>query len=196
MTDTKITNKKPSRRAGRRSTDAVVTPTVIGLAEIVAAGENGIYTTPAIHQTLIEQGLVEVNPELTNEAGEIATRATPEGIKKMSKNTVEVAGFEIEEGVEMPTRSRAGRKTAYPFDVLNVGQSFFVANTEDKPDAVKSMASTVSSANNRYSVPSEDGATRINRKGEEVPVMVQTRRFECRPADKDGEQGARVWRVM
>ncbi|WEM33650.1 hypothetical protein PSAKC1_00009 [Pseudomonas phage PSA-KC1] len=60
---------------------------VIGLAEIVAAGPNGLYTSPAVHGPLIEAGMVEINPAVTNEAGEIATRATQKGIDEMNQNT-------------------------------------------------------------------------------------------------------------
>ena len=43
--------------------------TVIGLAEIVAAGANGLFTPAAVHGPLVEAGLVEINPAMVNEAG-------------------------------------------------------------------------------------------------------------------------------
>lgn len=176
---------------------------VIGLAEIVAAGPNGLYTSPAVHGPLIEAGMVEINPAVTNEAGEIATRATQKGIDEMNRNTETgtaaasapvATSFAIEDNVPMPTGSGRGRGrggNVYPFDALEVGQSFFVPNSEDKPNAAKSLASTVSSATARFAVPSEDGATKTNKKGETVPVMVETRKFVVRSV----EGGARVWRT-
>ena len=78
----------------------------------------------------------------------------------------------------------------YPFDALNVRQSFFVPNTEDKPNAAKSLASTVSSATARYAEVVE-GQFKTNKKGEQVPVTRETRKFVVRSV----EGGARVWRT-
>lgn len=177
------------------------TALVIGLAEIVAAGPNGLYTSPTVHGPLVEAGMVEINPAVINEAGEIATRATQKGIDEMTQTTetgtaaasTKVdASFAIEDNVPMPTGNSRGRGgNVYPFEALEVGQSFFVPNSEDKPNAAKSIASTVSSATSRFAVPSEDGATKTNKKGETVPVMVETRKFVVRSV----EGGARVWRT-
>lgn len=188
--------------ATKKSTAKKTAAPVIGIAEIVAAGANGLYTAPAIHGPLVEAGLVEINPGMTNEAGEIATRATQKGIDSMNQNTETAApaatsapvasSFTIEDNVPMPTASGRGRGgNTYPFDALNVGQSFFVPNSEEKPNAAKSLASTVSSATARYAVESADGATKVNKKGETVPVMVETRKFVVRAV----EGGARVWRT-
>lgn len=177
------------------------TAMVIGLAEIVAAGPNGMYTSPTVHGPLIEAGMVEINPAVINEAGEIATRATQKGIDEMTQTTETgtaaasakvAASFTIEDNVPMPTGNSRGRGgNVYPFEALEVGQSFFVPNSEDKPNAAKSLASTVSSATARFAVPSEDGATKTNKKGETIPVMVETRKFVVRSV----EGGARVWRT-
>lgn len=178
---------------------------VIGLAEIVAAGPNGLYTSPAVHGPLVEAGMVEINPAMTNEAGEIATRATQKGIEEMNQNTETgtaaasapvATSFAIEDNVPMPTGSGRGRGgNVYPFDALEVGQSFFVPNSEEKPNAAKSLASTVSSATARYAVPAADGSTKTNKKGEVVPVMVETRKFVVRSVEENGVKGARVWRT-
>lgn len=191
--------------------------TVIVLAEIVAAGANGIYTSPEVHTPLVEQGLVEINPAMVNEAGEIATRATQAGIESLDSGAIVVDNatseansetaetgktekvktmFRIEDNVPVPAISGRGRGgNVYPFEVLAVGQSFFVANSESKPNAAKSLASTVSSATARYAVPAEDGSTKTNKKGETVPVMVETRKFVVRSVEEDGVKGARVWRT-
>ena len=104
--------------------------------------------------------------------------------------------LQIEDNVPVPAISGRGRGcNVYPFDRLAVGQSFFVANDESKPNAAKSLASTVSSAAARYAVPAEDGSTKTNKKGEVVPVMVKTRMFVVRRVEEDGVKGARVWRT-
>ena len=190
-----------------------VTATVITLAEIVAAGANGLFTPAVVHGPLVEAGLVEINPAMVNEAGEIATRATQEGIESLDGAAIVVDNatteansetaatgktekvksmFQIENDVPVPAISGRGRGgNVYPFDQLEVGQSFFVANSESKPNAAKSLASTVSSATARYAVPAEDGSTKTNKKGEVVPVLVETRKFVVRSV----EGGARVWRT-
>ena len=191
--------------------------TVITLAEIVAAGADGLFTPAAVHGPLVEDGLVEINPAMVNEAGEIATRATQACIESLDsgalvldKATTEANSaiaetgktekvktmLQIENDVPVPAISGRGRGVkVYPFDQLAVGQSFFVANDESKPNAAKSLASTVSSATARYAVPAEDGSTKTNKKGEVVPVMVKTRKFVVRRAEEDGVKGARVWRT-
>lgn len=208
------TSKSAGKKAGRRAANPVI---VIGMAEIVAAGANGIYTSPEVHLPLVEAGLVEINPAMTNKAGEVATRATQKGIESLDNSngsgenaTSEATSetrrnaetekvktmFQIEDGVPVPAISGRGRGgTTYPFEQLAVGQSFFVPNTEDKPNAAKSLASTVSSATARYAVPAEDGSTKTNKKGEVVPVMVETRKFVVRSVEENGVKGARVWRT-
>ena len=190
--------------------------TVIGLAEIVAAGANGLFTPAAVHGPLVEAGLVEINPAMVNEAGEIATRATQADIKSLDSGAIVVDNataetaetaetgktekvksmFKIENEVPVPAISGRGRGgNVYPFGQLAVGQSFFVPNSESKPNAAKSLASTVSSATARYAVPAEDGGTKTNKKGEVVPVLVETRKFVVRSVEEDGVKGARVWRT-
>lgn len=203
------------KSAGKKP--AATVALVIGLAEIVAAGANGIYTAPAVHGPLVEAGLVEINPAMTNENGEVATRATQKGIESLDSAatvadnatsetqtaTAEIGTtqkaktmFKIENSIPVPTISGRGRGgNVYPFDQLEAGQSFFVANSEDKPNAAKSLASTVSSATARYAVPAEDGSTKTNKKGEVVPVMVETRKFVVRSVEENGVKGARVWRT-
>lgn len=190
-----------TKKSAKNTAAASNTAPVIGLAEIVAAGANGMYTSPDVHASLVEAGLVEINPGMTNEAGEIATRATQKGIDSMNTatNTGTAApasapvasSFAIEDNVPMPTTSGRGRGgNVYPFDALAVGQSFFVPNTEDKPNAAKSLASTVSSATARYAEVVE-GQFKTNKKGEQVPVTRETRKFVVRSV----EGGARVWRT-
>jgi hypothetical protein len=204
---------------------AEVVAATISFQDIAAAGESGIYTSAEVHMPLIEQGLVEINPALVDESGFVATRVTQKGLDSLNEQAHdtnvhaasaivshelqndEVAKipqpaqkvktmFKIDEGVPVPHISGRGRTgTQYPFDQLEVGQSFFVPNDESKPNAAKSLASTVSSATARFAVPDESGATKLNKNGETVPVMVETRKFVVRAVTENGISGARVWRA-
>lgn len=143
---------------------------------------------------LVELGLVEINVTMTDDDGNVATRATEEGISKMNETTentgtdtneateTKASGFELESGIALPTVRRGGRgANVYPFDDMDVGHSFHVPVSEDKPNPAKSLASTVSSATARY-------------KDEEGNV---TRKFVVRSVgDEDPKgAGARVFRV-
>lgn len=172
------------------------------LAAVVAAGEAGMFTPTDFHAPLVAEGLVEINTAIVEPAtGNIATRATQKGIESVNTNqtanqaaALQTAAskptFNIEDGIEVPKAAGRGRTSnTYPFDQLNVGQSFFVPNDEKKPNAAKSLASTVSSATARYA--EDTGQTKQNSKGETVPVMKNTRQFVVRAV----EGGARIWRT-
>lgn len=177
------------------------TAPALDMAAIVKATEAGsfVYTSAEAHASALAEGLVEVNPSMTNEAGELATRATEKGISSMNASQTPAAAsapaskpsFAIEDGIELAPISGRGRGgETYPFDKLGVGQSFFVPNTAEKPNVAKSLASTVSSATRRYAeeIP---GETRTDRKGNVVPALKETRKFVVRAV----EGGARVWRT-
>lgn len=199
-----------NKKASRKTAPAVAVSEVgnATLENVVAATVAGsfVYTAASVHVPLIEAGLAEINPAISNEAGELATRATQKGIETVSStSTQETAaaapvtassGFAIEANVPMPSISGRGRTgTTYPFDKMEPGHSFFVPNSQDKPNAAKSLASTVSSATARYAVPAADGSTKANKAGEQVPVMVETRKFVVRSVEENGVKGARVWRT-
>lgn len=203
------------------------TVAVVSLAAIVAAGDAGMYAQAVQVQEFEAAGLVETNPALVNEAGEIAVRATAAGYAEINKGaqvTQEINGFQLDDNVELPTLgARNARKSAYPFEVMAVGQSFFVANTAEKPDAKASMASTVSAANARYTVADPSGATETivvkefaldaegkrikdaeghwivtSTKSEVRAKTVPTRRFDLRAVDETAQgrgKGARIWRT-
>lgn len=90
----------------------------------------------------------------------------------------------------------------YPFAELKVGYSFFVPNSEEFPNAVRTLQSAASAANNRYAV--KTGETTTNRKGEEVSERKYTRKFQVRRdvgkeedgPENVGKEGARVGRVQ
>lgn len=206
------------------------------LADIVKATQENqfVYTSPAHHTAMVAAGLVEVNPQMADDKGQFATRATAAGVQKVndansqnaaSGETSPATGpdgakpsFTVARDVPMPTAKRGGRSgTLYPFDSLEVGQSFFVAATNDKPNPAKSLASTVSSATARYA--EQDGTKEVQEKDAEgnkvfidaaktqpkmvtVPKYKATRKFEARsvedggPWGQPGVKGAGVWRTQ
>ncbi|WNO48642.1 hypothetical protein [Achromobacter phage shaaii_LB5] len=95
--------------------------------------------------------------------------------KKEGKKTMfKIATVAIE---TIPAAARASAK--YPFEQLEVGQSFFVPNAaSEKGDAAKTLASTISGANKKFSTPVE-GQTKIMR-GKTVQVREPQRTFEGR----------------
>lgn len=175
---------------------------VITLAMIVAAGAEGMFTPAAVHAPLVAEGLVEINTAVTDAAGSIATRATPKGIEAAAQPAAGTPAaapapaaakpsFSLDDGIELPGISGRGRTAnTYPFDAMGVGQSFFVPNSAERPNAAKSMASTVSSATARYAV-EIPGETVVNRKGKTVPKVDEVRKFVVRAV----EGGARIWRT-
>jgi hypothetical protein len=105
--------------------------------------------------------------------------------------------FVIEDNIPLPKSKRGGkRESAYPFDALQVGQSFFIPASEKHPEPAKSLASTISGAMKRYDV-EVPGETKevMNPKTKEkhtVPKTAHTRVFQLRAV----EGGARCWRTQ
>jgi len=201
------------------------------MPEIVAAttAEGGyVFKDPFNVAYLLEEGLIEQNGEITNPecVEEVATRATEKGFNFVNgvnaatlgdnptneRNTNVMSetatGFVIE-NVALPASKRGGRigKAKYPFDLLEVGQSFVVPATEKNPDPAKTLASTVSSAMKKYDVPDmlEDGVTQktkiiaVPKTKEKRTVLAtkHTRVFGLRPeVDAAGTViGARIGRT-
>jgi hypothetical protein len=104
-------------------------------------------------------------------------------------------------------RSGGGAPTIYPWATMEVGHSFFVPVSADKPDPVKSMTSAVSSANMKYSEPTGEKrqVTRAKRgegnkavvgadgqkimETKTVDVMKPTRKFELSAVTKGTKYG-------
>lgn len=183
------------------------------LHAIVNAEGGVIYVPDHVSSPFVAAGLVEIDANNVDGNGHILTRATPAGQEHLIAFGSEGKAipivtnvkptFTIDDAVPLPVsekRTRAPRGSIYPFDQLGLadgakfGQSFFVPNTEAKPDAAKALASTISSANARYAEVVA-GQTMINRKGREVPATRQLRRFIVRSVEENGVKGARVWRV-
>lgn len=179
------------------------------LVAIVAAGADGTFTQPDIHGPLVTEGLVEINAGVTNENG-VATRATQKGIDMVNNSTkapqaqAPKPSYELQQAALPPITGR-GRSSGseYPFDQMEVGQSFFVAASADRPEPGKSLASTVSAATKRYA--EETGETKTTPKGNVIPVLKETRKFVLRTRTKEaeaaegfthGNDGARIYRVQ
>lgn len=193
-------------------------------AAIAVSAEGFVYAPFADLKQFIAEGLVEINDTIKDENGNVAVRliSKSEGTEKMTEAVISAASsaFVIEDGISIPSGTRRGRTQAvYPFDALGVGQSFFVPNDDEKPNAAKSLASTVSSATARYMVEAKDESgnvvtetvtvktyetdefgKRVKRDGHYVevgvetvtrPVLTETRKFVVRAVDG----GARIWRT-
>jgi hypothetical protein len=162
---------------------------------------------------LIDGKLAEFNPEI-RDGDKIAIRLTDEGLKANSEmnastnNTADTgntgtasaaaSSFAIIDNAALPSAARGGRNgPVYPFDDLNVGQSFFVPATADKPEPAKSIASTATSAAKRFATPVKNpdgspvmeeykvrGVTKTREKFE------FTRRFAVKSVEKGKTYGA------
>ena len=132
------------------------------LTYIVAAGEGGTFAPLAEVRPLADHkpALVEINEGATDDKGNVAVRATAEGISHSATNSTAPVAKSSFEVMDVPAdimqaakerrRSSRGAGGKYPFDSLEVGKGFFVAATEKMPEPAKSLASTVSSAQARY----------------------------------------------
>lgn len=98
-------------------------------------------------------------------------------------------GVEVEHDIPIPeepvkrkaSSDKKGRKPRYPFDTMEVGDSFFVAKTEKCPKPQRTLSAAISRAHKKYSVVNSDGET------------VRTRHFVSRSTGGD-EPGVRIWR--
>jgi hypothetical protein len=128
-------------------------------------------------------GTIEVDLNVRDKQGNVAARASQTGLDQVYGRgepivSAEVPhenmapGFTIENNVPIPEVKRGILgEPRYPFAMLEVGQSFFVPKSKQKPNPAKTLASTVSSANKRFEK--------------------HNKRFVIRPV----EGGARIWRT-
>lgn len=198
--------------------------------------------SPAEASKLIEAEFAEQSEAVAKVGKKIATRLTASGLaaylELLNENEVGAlvpplvninknldlkmsdTAFEIESGIPLPANKRRGNRAIYPFEALRIGDSFHVSPTEKQPDPVKTVASSVSSANLRYSEPTdqmetfeindfqvdadgkriknaEGGYIKIGVKNVTRPVMRQLRLFTVRQVGDEDRKGpgARVYRV-
>ena len=159
-----MATKKAAKQVGAK--EAVTHSAIVAATE----SDSFIYTDVATHGPMVAEGMVEVNPGMTNPENpqELATRATQKGIDSMNPAIdnvvtappVKPSPFKIDDAIALPTIKRGGRGgNVYPFEAMSVGQSFFVPADAAKPAPAKSLASTVSSATARYAVDSGEVET-------------------------------------
>lgn len=230
--------KTPTPAAAAART--AVTLTGVSLLAAIAASENGyMMLTQAEGQDIVNEGFAVVDTSIV-EGDTAAVRLTEAGTAKLAESKdnggnpeasngtapaadAAKASYDIDDGVPMPTGTvRRGREGGYPFDKLEIGQSFHVAKTAENPDPAARLASSVSGARVKYSeeIPGEtetvtkktykrgpDGkgyakdadGKRIVESEETVtvPKLKLTRDFVCKSVDASDPkgEGARVWRV-
>lgn len=164
------------------------------------------FGTKQEYNSLVGAGYVVFNDAI-KDGNKFALKATDTGIAALASGSnggaVAVSAsakptFEIRKQIALPPMKRraAGEVgSKYPFDRLEVGDSFHVKPDADMPDPAKSLASSVTAANRRYAEKLE--GTHKSRKGKEIQNYRYTREFTVRAVDKtdpDGE-GARIWRT-
>lgn len=117
----------------------------------------GVYLTQSEGAAAIAAGDAHVN--LDDTQGDTAlVMLTPQGAAKVAPTSAAKAGkpmFEVDDDVPMPTKSPRGGKrgSKYPFEALQVGQSFHVPKTKENPDPVSALASSLTGARRRFSIP-------------------------------------------
>lgn len=157
------------------STEAEVAELVLkGFAIINPDPESKNKETEEIQVAATDEGMAQYTAE-ANERNEQepATETTSQDatVTPVAQTKAAKMEFVIEDDVAMPETKRGGRSgTKYPFEKLEkVGQSFVVAATEDRPNPVKALGSTVSAANKRadgkakYAVRADEKGARIFR---------------------------------
>ena len=190
-------NAQKARRLAYEKMPKIIKATVAG---------SYVYTEESVYSVLVKKGFVEINEAITDSNGGFATRATELGIKEFPLKEESKPMFQIENVPVVPVkRKRSGVGSIYPFDALEVGQSFFVPASADKPEPWKSMASTIGSAMRRFAVPEMDatGAPVMRTvakgpaAGSVVPKTVNTRIFiSAEDTLADGTKGARIGRTV
>lgn len=101
------------------------------------------FDTPAVMaqdpgaRALATQGVTITRPDMAKLVMSAPVALTPDGIA-------------IETDVPPPVDINSNRRSRYPFDSLQVGHSFFIANTQEVPNQRKRLASSVANANKKY----------------------------------------------
>lgn len=192
------------------------------LALVLAAGDAGLMLTQEEGLDAVTAGFLIVDQSVTD--GPLAkVTLTEAGNASLSSSGNSATSFEIEDNIPLPGRAtRRGRVGGYPFDNLNVGQSFHIAaKAGEEPAAIAArLQSSVSGARARFAEPTgeneaftvktyakgadgkflkgEDGKRVVATSTEQTrPVTRLTRDFTVKAVDASDPKGAgaRVWRV-
>lgn len=119
---------------------------------IAAAGDKGLMLTKAEGHMAITAGHAVVDTGVVD--GDTAkVTLTDAGRAAIAPKVV--TSFEIDDAVPMPVKSKAGAKrgSKYPFDKLNVGQSFHVPATVENPEPITALASSLTGARRLFAKP-------------------------------------------
>jgi hypothetical protein len=185
------------------------------IAAATAAGSFH-YVTQAEGIPLLQHSppLIEVNTNMVQD-GKAAARTTAAGASMVGQTAAETPAapqFAIIKGAILPPSKRGvglrgGAPKQYPFDTMQVGDSFFVAVSEKHPNPVKTLGSTVSSANMRFAektgemkevtraVRGDDRKAKTDAAGNKItetvniPVYKHTRKFVIRAVEAGTKYG-------
>lgn len=192
------------------------------LAMIDEAGEAGLMLTQEEGLDAVNAGYAVVDTGVT-EGDTAKVTLTDAGRAALTSSGNVATKFEIDDNIEMPTNTtRRGRSGGYPFENLNVGQSFHIPlkDGETPADVAARMQSSISGARARFAevVPGEFETVKVKtyQKGsdgkfvkdaegkrviateveEQRPVTRLTRDFKVLAVTTDPKgPGARVWRI-
>lgn len=178
----------------------------LDMVALVSASEPGFMYVPTdVSAAWVQAGFVETNPAMTDATGAVATRITEKGKQSLMETPATPAAsasnfIRAVRPALVAKRSPVATNAAkYPFDELvapttdangNVGQDmFFVPATAERPNPAKTLASTVSTAKDRYSrvtgereykakeaVKNEDGSPVLDANGQPVTKEVTKKR--------------------
>lgn len=202
---------------------------IAAILAIHAAPAGFIMMTQDEGKPLVEAGLATVDTanvdgnkaavSLTDAGKAAAAEHAP---KDGEGDSTDAASFEIEDGIAIPANStRKGREGGYPFDKLEVGQSFHVAKTAANPDPASRLASSASGARAKWAEKTGEQETvnvNVYKRGEDGKSYVKdddgkrvvertesltrdkmklTRDFVVKSVDASDPkgEGARVWRI-
>lgn len=153
--------------------------------------------TPAAQAFIDAQAATASN----DTAASATVAANPQTVTSADVGTLSATGavhagkpsYEIITGAVLPEAKRRGNQsgsgapTKYPFEKMEVGASFFSANSEhSKGDAVKALGSTVSSQNRKYAVEVKDDAG--NAKTKTVTRAVRDKKTHKAVLNADGSK--------
>lgn len=154
---------------GQPATRAAVTIRGVALLSAIAAGAIARLTADEVNDAMAA-GHVAVNTNDVDQFGAAAVTLTEAGQAAITAEANKPASSKlaIDADVPMPAasptkRGGAKRESAYPFDALEVGQSFHVPKTSDNPDPKARLSSTVSAARAGYmpGLTNEDGTPKM-----------------------------------
>lgn len=166
------------------------------IANATAAGQV-VYVTQDDAKPLMAKNLIIVDPNVIdpNDGSKRGARLSDEGAKYLAGGTEQEKASQfsvLSGGFERPKSKRVGgfgkgAPPKYPFDTMAIGDFFFVADSAvSSGDAVKTMASAVGSANQRYAEDVKDENGNIKTK-----TVTRAKRGEDRKAIK-GPDGKNV----